>query len=226
MRTNPLRAGVTVLWLLSVCCGVQAVAKSPSTRFENEIQAFEKADKVKPPQPGGIVFTGSSTIRMWTTLAADFSDQQVLNRGFGGCEVADCVYFADRVVVAYKPRLVVLRAGTNDINAGKSPEQVAEDFKAFVAKVRTGLQKVRIAYMAINATPSRWKNVEREKKANALIKEFIDSGKAADLVYIDAFDVAMNAQGSPRDDLFIKDRLHFNAEGYKLLAERVRPFLK
>ena len=97
----------------------------------------------------------------------------MLNRGFGGCQIADCTYYADRIVIPYKPRLIVLRAGGNDIHAGKTPEQVAADFQAFVEKVRAKLPNVRIAYMTINATPSRWKNVERERKANQLIKDYI-----------------------------------------------------
>ena len=98
----------------------------------------------------------------------------------------------------------MLRAGGNDIHAGKTPEQVAADFKAFVEKVRAKLPSVRIAYMTINATPSRWANVEREKKTNQLIKEYIASGKNLD--YIDTFAATLGADGKPREELFVKDR--------------------
>ena len=120
-----------------------------------------------------------------------------------------------RIVIPYKPRLIVLRAGVNDIDASKTPEQVRDDFQAFVEKVRAKLPRVRIAYLTINATPARWANVEREKKANQLIKDYI--GKGENLDYIDTFDATMGADGKPREELFIKDRLHFNAEGYKIL---------
>ncbi len=215
-----------VLCCAPLCCCLEAIGKSPSDVYEPEIRAFEKSDAAKAPPTGGVLFTGSSTVRKWTSLANDFPDRHVINRGFGGCQIADCTYFADRVVVPYKPRLVVLRAGTNDINAGKSPEQVFGDFKAFVAKVRGKLPKARIAYLSMNATPSRWKNVDREKKANELIKGFIEGGSVGDLVYIDAFDATLGSDGRPRKELFVEDRLHFNAEGYKILADVVRPFLK
>jgi lysophospholipase L1-like esterase len=161
---------------------------------------------------------------MWGTLAPDFPKHKVLNRGFGGCQIADCTYYADRVIVPYRPRLIVLRAGGNDIHAGKSPEQVRDDFQAFVKQVRAKLPKVRIAYLTINATPARWANVEREKKANQLIKDYIDTGRNLD--YIDTFDATMGADGRPREELFVNDRLHFNREGYKILASIVRSHLK
>ena len=193
-------------------------------RWQKAIIAFETADKANPPPTGAVLFIGSSTIVRWKTLAQDFPEHRVINRGFGGSEIADSVFYADRIVIPYRPRLIVLRAGGNDIQAGKTPEQVAADFRAFVEKVRAKLPDVRIAYMTINATPSRWANVEREKKANQLIKEYIASGKNLD--YIDTFAATLGADGKPREELFVKDRLHFNEEGYKILASIVRSHLK
>lgn len=197
--------------------------KAGPERWEKAIRAFETSDRVNPPPQGAILFIGSSTIVRWKTLAQDFPEHQVINRGFGGSQIADSVYYADRIVIPYRPRLIVLRAGGNDIHAGKTPEQVAADFKAFVEKVRAKLPEVRIAYMTINATPSRWANVEREKKANLLIKQYVASGR--NLVYIDTFDATLDAEGKPREDLFMPDRLHFNDEGYKILASLVRRHL-
>ena len=131
----------------------KSTAKSPSQRWESDIAAFEAADKKSPPPQGAVLFIGSSSIRIWKTLATDFPDQKTINRGFGGSELADSVYYADRIVIPYKPRLIVLFAGTNDINAGKRPETVFADFKAFVAKVRAGLPNTRIAYLSISPAP-------------------------------------------------------------------------
>jgi hypothetical protein len=98
----------------------QAPANSPSARWEKEIQAYEGADKKQPPPEGAVLFTGASGIRMWQSLAKDFPDQKVINRGFGGSEMADSAYFAERIVIPYKPRLIVIQAGGNDINILKS----------------------------------------------------------------------------------------------------------
>jgi lysophospholipase L1-like esterase len=193
-------------------------------RWQTAIAAFEAADKVHAPPQGAILFIGSSTIVRWNTLARDFPEHRVINRGFGGSQIADSVFYADRIVIPYRPRLIVLRAGGNDIHAGKTPQQVAADFQAFVDKVRAKLPDVRIAYLTINASPSRWANVEREKQANQLIKEYIAQGTNLD--YIDTFAATLGADGKPREDLFVKDRLHFNDEGYKILTAIVQTHLK
>jgi len=199
-------------------------AASSSAKFEKEIEAYEQADKKNPPPQGAVLFTGASGIRLWKTLVEDFPDQKVINRGFGGSEMADATYFADRIVIPYKPRLVVVQAGGNDINGGKSPEQVFADFKAFVTKVRAKLPDVRIAYLSMNPSPSRWSQREKQQRGNQLIKDFIAGEKNLD--YIDFWGAMLGPDGQPREDLFVADRLHNNAAGYKIRADVVRPHLK
>src|SRR5438093_1816424 len=126
-----------------------AAGQIQTNRFDAEIAAFEARDRTNPPPKNAILFIGSSSIRMWKTLAQDFPEHKVINRGFGGSEISDSVHFADRIVVPYRPTMIVMYAGGNDINAGKNPERVAADFKAFVEKVRTKLPETRIAYISI-----------------------------------------------------------------------------
>ena len=214
------RASISVLLIASLLltCGA-----SPSEKWEPDIAAFEAADKASPPPQGAIVFVGSSTVRLWKTLAEDFPHHNVINRGFGGSELADSVHFADRIVTPYKPRLIVLFAGTNDINAGKSPEQVLSDFKAFVTKVRASLPDVRIAYLGMSPAPIRWEQADKQKEANRLIKSFIQAGKNMD--FIDEWDPFLGPDGKPREELYLPDRLHSNDAGYKIRAETVRSHL-
>jgi lysophospholipase L1-like esterase len=220
-RSWVVRAFVASVIGLTLACPL--VAAGPE-RWRKAIEAFEAADRANRPPQDAILFIGSSTIARWKTLAQDFPEQQVINRGFGGSQIADSVFYAERIVIAYRPRLIVLRAGGNDIQAGKTPEQVAADFKAFVEKVRAKLPDARIAYLTIDATPSRRRNAEREKKANQLIRDYVAAGKNLD--YIDTSGAMLGADGKPREELFVKDRLHFNAEGYKILASVVRSHLK
>ena len=196
---------------------------SPSAKWEKDIAAFETADAKAPPPQGAVLFAGASGIRMWKTLPTDFPDQKIINRGFGGSQMADSLYFADRIIIPCKPKLIVIQAGGNDINAGKTPEQVLADFKAFVEKVRATLPDTRIAYLGMNPSPARWSQREKQQKGNQLIKEYVASGKNLD--FIEFWDVLLGPDGKPREDLFIKDKLHNNAEGYKIRAEAVRPHL-
>ena len=193
-------------------------------RWEKEIAAFEAKDRENPPPKGGLVFTGSSTIRMWTSLPRDYPNQNVINRGFGGSEIADATHFADRIIFPYEPKMVLLRAGGNDIHAGKSVEQVYNDFVAFAEKVHARLPDARIVYISMSPAPSRWGERDANRQANERIKAYIDQ-KPGYLKYVETYDMTLTPDGKAREELFIKDRLHFNAEGYKLLAERVRPVL-
>lgn len=198
--------------------------KSPSQRWEKEIRAFEVADKKSPPPQGAVLFIGSSTIRFWKTLAEDFPDYKVINRGFGGSQLADSTFYSDRIVIPYKPRLIVIFGGSNDIAAGKSPQNVFSDFKAFVARVRADLPNTQIAFMGISPAPSRWKQAEKQKEANRLIRDYIESSKD-NLDFIDEWDQFLGPDGKPREALYRPDRLHNNAAGYKIRAAIVRPHL-
>jgi lysophospholipase L1-like esterase len=192
-------------------------------RWEKEIAAYESADQKNPPPKGGIVFVGSSSIRLWKTLAQDFPRHRVLNRGFGGSEMADSVHFADRIVLPYEPRMIVVYAGGNDINAGKTPEQVFAAFKAFVEKIRARQPETPIAYISIAGNPSRWAQVEKVKAANAMISDFCKG--ESNLRFIDVFTQMLGPDGLPKPDIFVDDKLHMNAEGYKIWTSIIGPLL-
>ena len=215
-----------VATLACVFAGSSLIAAEPgpaAKRWSKEIAAFDKADAEHPPEKGGILFLGSSSIRMWKTLAEDFPKHRVINRGFGGSVVSDSVELVDRLVVPYEPRLIVFYAGGNDINAGKSPEQVFADFKAFVEKVRDRLPKTEIAYISIAGNPKRWSQVEKVKTANGMIEKYC--AETPGLKFINAFPRMLGEDGQPRPEIFIADKLHMNAEGYKLWTEIVGPYL-
>jgi len=221
----PLRAVFVLLpLLLPLALRLRAeAAPDPFAKWEKEIAAFEEKDRQNPPPKNAIVFVGSSSIRKWTTLAEDFPHHQVINRGFGGSQLIDSVHFADRIVLPYEPRMIVVYAGGNDIHAGKMPEQVFADFQAFVETIRAKLPKTEIAYISIAGNPSRWAEVEKVKKANGLIEEYI-TGKPG-LRFINVFPQMLGSDGQPRPEIFVEDRLHMNAEGYKLWTGIVAPSL-
>ena len=192
-------------------------------QWEKDIAAFEAQDRTNPPPANPVLFAGSSTIRFWTTLAQDFPGQPVLNRGFGGSEIADSTHFADRIVIPYAPKAIFFRAGGNDIANGETPEAVFQDFKEFVATVHAKLPKTDIYFISWSPTIARWQNRDKEKTLNTLVKAY--ARKTAHLKYIDASQFVLGADGKPRPELFRDDKLHFSAAGYKLLVERVKPFM-
>ena len=223
---RPWLAGLLLVSLASQLAAAEQAEKASrpkAERFELAILAFEAADKIKPPPQNGILFTGASNIVGWKTLAEDFAGLLVINRGFGGSHISDCVYYAERVIIPYKPRMIVFRSGGNDIASGKTPEQVADDFQALVEKLRVKLPDTRIAFWSITPSVARLKNWDREKKCNELIRSYISAGK--NMVYIDTADATLGADGKPRPELFKPDGLHFNAEAYKMFTKIIRPYL-
>ena len=193
-------------------------------KWENEVAAFEAADKTNPPPQHATLFIGSSTVRMWKTLTQDFPDMTVLNRGFGGTDIEDATHFADRIIFPYAPKQIFLRSGGNDLNAGKTPAEVFAHFKEFVATIQSKLPETEITFISLSPTLARWQQAEREKKLNSLVADFVKYKPR--LKYIETYDLTLGADGKPRPEIFIGDKLHFNPDGYKLFAERIRSTLK
>jgi lysophospholipase L1-like esterase len=185
--------------------------------------AFEQQDREMPPSPGSVVFVGSSTIKQWN-LAQYFPNVPAVNRGLGGSEILDLVNYVDLLVIRHKPRTVVFYAGDQDLAAGKTPEQVADDIRAFVAKVHAALPATRIAFIGVKPSIRRWKLIAKVRKANALIRKYC--GNDDRLAYIDVDGPMLGWDKTPRKDLFVKDGLHLTPKGYKLWTVLVRPFLE
>ncbi len=192
-------------------------------KWEPEIAAYEAADRANPPAKGGILFIGSSTIRMWSTLASDFPNHHVINRGFGGSEIADATHFADRIIFPYEPKQIFLRAGNNDIHNGRLPTEVASDFAAFVRTVHEQLPHTEIIFISLCPVPDRWGEKDKNRLLNKMIHHM--ALNMPRVSYVDAWNISLSKSGRVRPELFRGDQLHFNGEGYKLLADRVRPFL-
>lgn len=192
-------------------------------KWQKAMDQFAAADEKNPPPKGASLFIGSSTIVLWKTLSEDFPNHKVINRGFGGSEIVDSTYYADRIIFPYEPKQIFLRAGGNDIHAGRTPKQVAADFSDFVAKVHGRLPKTDIYYIAVSPAPSRWGETDKYRELNRLIREA--ALNMPRVSYIDAFDITLDEQGQARKELFVADMLHLNPEGYKLLTAKVRPFL-
>ncbi|HXX92107.1 MAG TPA: GDSL-type esterase/lipase family protein [Planctomycetota bacterium] len=192
-------------------------------KWEAEIQKFEAQDLKNPPPLGGIVFVGSSSIKLWKTQEA-FPDLPVLNRGFGGSEMGDAAHFAERIVIAYKPRTVIAFAGGNDIHGGKTPEQVASAFRELVGKVRTALPKTKVYFISLFPNVARASEDEKCRKVNELIREFTKTDER--LGYIDVRPRMEGPDGKARPELLRPDGLHMNDDGYKIWNELVGAILK
>jgi lysophospholipase L1-like esterase len=193
-------------------------------RFAGEIAAFDSADRVAPSAAGGIVFVGSSTIRLWTTLVDDFRGLPVLNRGFGGSTFPEALHYLQRTVVRYHARTVLVYEGDNDLAAGRTPQQVADDYRAFVRGVRDSLPDARIVFLAIKPSPSRWKLESQRQEANRLVRAIVSTDPKQ--TFVDVGTPMLGPSGRPRPELYRADSLHMTPAGYAIWRSTVDPILR
>jgi lysophospholipase L1-like esterase len=185
------------------------------TRWDASFAAFAEEDRLHAPKPGGVLFVGSSSIRMWSDLETDFKSLPVVvKRGFGGSRMLDCATHLQKLVTPYKPKVVLVYAGDNDLAEGLTPQDVLKSFSNFVEGVRDSLPDTRIVYISIKPSPSRTQLLPQIRETNAMIQSYTQS--VANAAYIDIFTPMMNASGKPRGELFREDDLHLNASGYAL----------
>lgn len=213
---------VSVLVLASAASSQETSKPPEADRWEAAIMAFEMQDQKSAPAAGANVFIGSSSIRMWQ-LEGSFPQHACVNRGFGGSQLGDSVKYAERIAIKYNPRVVVVYAGDNDLNAGKTPEAVFTDYRAFRDKVQAALPETKIVFVAIKPSPSRWKLREKALEANRRIREEIANGK--NHVFVDVWTPMLGDDGMPRPELFLKDQLHMNDAGYAIWSQLVEPHL-
>ena len=193
-------------------------------QWEGDIRAFEQSDSAQKPPTKAILFVGSSSIRMWETLAHDFPDLPVINRGFGGSELHDVVHYANRIVLPYRPRVIVVYAGDNDLANGRKPEQVASDFRRLARAVHRTLPRTRIVFVSVKPSPSRWSLADKMRTTNALVRRYVRTDKR--LAYADVFTPMLGGDGRPRRELFGDDSLHMTPAGYELWTAVIRPYLR
>ena len=202
---------------------VAAPATAPS-RWQAAFDRFAADDALHPHPPGGVLFVGSSSIRLWNDLEDQFGNLPVvIKRGFGGSQLSDCVKHLSRLVLRYQPKTVLVYAGDNDLAAGTAPQEVLRRFVAFVDGVRAALPDTRIAYISIKPSPARVALLPEIRKTNALIRDYADQAPNVD--YIDVYRPMLGADGLPRRELFRDDSLHLNADGYALWKRVIAPHL-
>ena len=186
------------------------------------IDLFELWDKKNSHEFNGIVFVGSSSIRKWHT-SKYFTEFPIINRGFGGSQISDVNYFIKETVLKYNPKVVVLYAGDNDINYGKNPKNVLEDFIYFSEIIHSNLPKTKIIFISIKPSPSRWGLWNVMKQTNFLIHDYIK--KKSYLYYVDTATPMLNLKGYPDRVFFVSDSLHLSEKGYDLWSKILEPIL-
>lgn len=214
---------LTFLLAIVVASAITHADSAPPSHWQPDIAAFVAADHQHPPAQHGVLFIGSSSIQYWKSLAQDFPGIPVINRGFGGSALPDSTYYADRIVWPYKPSLIVMYAGDNDVNDGATADQVLASFQKFVARAREGVPGVPIVYISIKPSIARLALWPTMKAANDKIRDWAATQK--DVRFVNIAPVMVDANGKPRPELFRPDGLHMVPAGYALWIAALKPVL-
>ena len=223
MKKQIRHAIVFFLFLAVLAAGSNSCAQQPA--FYDEIQSFKKQDSAAMPAKNSIVFVGSSSFRMWTSIKEDFRMHSVINRGFGGSSLPDVIRYVDEIIVPYNPAQVVIYCGENDLAASDTvtAEIVFERFKDLFHLIRKQLPDAAVAFVSIKPSPSRAHLLSKVIASNNLIRDFLKGQTKA--VYIDVFSAMIDQQGNAKPELFIDDKLHMNQKGYAIWVEIIEPYL-
>ncbi|HUG10717.1 MAG TPA: GDSL-type esterase/lipase family protein [Opitutaceae bacterium] len=209
---------------LALTCAAQPTSVVPSADWAEDMATFRAADLAHKSPDGSVLFLGSSSIRLWKTLAADFPGVAVINRGFGGSHIVDAIVHFDDLVLPHRPRLIVFYAGSNDVTSGKSPEQVAADFREFRSRVAEVLPETRILFISAQMAPARWEIREKFAITNAYVAAFCAADER--LVFVDMNPHVLTPDGAPRTELYSPDMLHMGPEGYALWRRILEPLVR
>lgn len=194
--------------------------------WENEIQKFEQLDKSESYSKDAVLFAGSSSIRLWTTLGEDMSPYPVIQRGYGGAKLSDFAVYSDRIFAPHQCRAIVIFIA-NDITGSetdKSPKEVGTLFKYVLKTIRKTHPDTPVFWIAVTPTAARWGAWNEIQKANGMIKEICDNNRNTFFIRTDfAF---LNSDGNPKTELFVDDKLHLNSQGYAVWTEIVKKELE
>ncbi len=207
-----------------VCASLpaQQQERPDADRWEEAVRMFEEGDRASPPPTGGIVFLGSSSFRRWD-LDQYFPGMGLINRGFGGSQMADAIRYLDRIVLPLRPRTLFVYEGDNDIASGKEAATVEREFRELVSRLRRAQPGAKVVFVGIKPSLRRWHLIGEIRDANARIRDYCDTDGL--LAFVDTDAPLLGSDGRPKEDLFVSDGLHLSDAGYQVWADLVRPHL-
>jgi lysophospholipase L1-like esterase len=193
--------------------------------FNEDIQAFKKSDSAAPPPKHAILFVGSSSFTNWKNVQDYFPEYTIINRGFGGSSLPDVIRYAPDIIFPYHPKQIIIYCGENDL-AGDSSVTGKVVFKRFVQLfelIRKKLPHTPIAFVSLKPSPSRWNLAPEMTDANKRIKRYLRLKEKT--AFVNVYSLMLNEHGKPLSEIFLADKLHMNATGYRIWQKAIEPIL-
>ena len=196
---------------------------SHPARFESQVGSYEEQDKLTPFPEGAVLFVGSSSVHMWKSINDDFPNVEVVNRGFGGSQFSDLLYYLDRLVTCYKPSKIFIYEGDNDINAGKHPREILEDAIEVRQRIARALPGTMVYFISAKPSVARWKLRKKYQQLNSSLTVY--AGRTPQTGFVNVWDPALDENGEVMKDIFLEDNLHMNEKGYTIWQKAIEPFI-
>ena len=211
--------------LVALCYGLSVNAQETEgpQRFETAVAIYEAEDKQQPFPEGAVLFVGSSSVRMWKSVDSDFPQVPVVNRGFGGSQFSDLLYYLDRLVTCYQPSKIFIYEGDNDISAGEKPQNILKEAIEVRERIARSLPGVPVMFIAAKPSVARWKLRKKYQQLNSMLAVY--AAKTPATGFVNVWDPALDANGEVRKDIFLEDNLHMNDQGYAIWKDAIAPFM-
>jgi lysophospholipase L1-like esterase len=199
--------------------------KSPLV-WKKEIRQFKKLDRKTVYPENSVIFIGSSSIRLWSSLSEDMYPIPVIRRGFGGAKIGDVIYWAPKLLYKHTFNKVVVFAGTNDITGhpeDSPPEIVVEKVLKLVSMIHEHNPDAIVYYISITPTPRRWHVWPNAKLSNELIAGY--TAETDNFEFLDFTEMFLTPEGVPDSTFFVSDGLHLNEKGYAVWTQKIKAIL-
>ena len=211
-----------LLVLFTMVCLTYDLSGQDPLRFKEEINLMLSGEEGMGSDTDLIVFTGSSSIRMWESLSDDFSEATLLNRGFGGSQMSDLLYYKKELILQYRPARIFIYEGDNDIWEGKSTDEILSDAAKLLKSIKESLPTSKVYFISAKPSIARWGMADKYRQFNRRLEQWTEEQGVS---FIDIWTPMCDADGDVLQDLFIEDDLHMNEKGYAIWKDVIGPFV-
>jgi lysophospholipase L1-like esterase len=215
------KIGILLLLGIIYC---QILSAQDPARFKKEIDSLKQLTVERKPYTKLILFTGSSSIRMWNNIQDYFPDKTVINTGFGGSHMSDLLYYLDEIVIKYRPDQIFIYEGDNDVASGKKPAGIMKDTRKLIHQLNKALPFVQTVLISPKPSLARWELRETYTKLNNRFEKY--AARNGKIDFINVWPVMLNEEGTPVKELFIEDGLHMSKAGYDLWVNEIKKYMK
>lgn len=198
-------------------------SRSDKNYFQSDVDAFIKEDSLNPPPQHSVEFIGSSIFRLWAKLKEQMDPLPVFNRAFGGSRTNDVLYFMDKIVFPYSPKIIIYYCGSNDAGGSVPVNTITSNIISFFQRVEARLPDTKTFFVSVNRSPARKAKWSAIDSTNAIIEEFCSQSPRRKFINVNP--VLFDLKGKPRLDLYLDDQLHFKDDAYKEFTKIIKPIL-